>query len=146
MSAISGLGAWAILVYGTGAAWAQSEDKPQMLPGGDFTGSIVEMLFSLGLVLAVMLAILWAVRKLMPGMAGMGGGMRLLGRLSLGPRRFVALVEVAGEVLVLGVGGDGIRLLYKVEDPQALEEIRSVPQPAFKNILNKVRKKDEELS
>ncbi len=142
---ITQAGIWGFTLMNSLPVWADGQDKPQAIPGGDFTSSFVEMVFSLGLVLAVMLALLWAVKKFMPSAAGLGGGgMRLLARLSLGPRRFVALVEVAGEVLVLGVGGDGIRLLYKVDDPEALEQIRSAPKPAFKTLLAKVRNKDED--
>ena len=42
---------------------------------------------------------------------------RLVSRLHLSPKKFIALVEVSGQWLVLGVGSDSITLLTKLEHP-----------------------------
>ena len=123
-----------------------AEEQSPGLPKVDFSGALLEMFISLALVLGVLLAVFWLVRRFLPGAAGaMGGGsMRLLGRLSLGPRKFLALVEVADEVLVLGVSNDAISLVSKVKDPQALSEKRAPVQPPFKSLFKKAQSGGEE--
>lgn len=95
------------------------EEAAKLVPEDDFYTAMVKMLAGLALVLGILFAVYWLARRLMPGQAGAGGArMRVLGRLGLGPRKFLALVEVADRVLLLGVSGDGIRLLLKLEDPE----------------------------
>lgn len=57
-----------------------------------------------------------------------GGGEKLvnvLGTGFLGPKKNIVLVEVAGEVLVLGMSQDHITLLTNITDPEKIEEIKS---------------------
>ena len=56
-----------------------------------------------------------------------GGGEKLvnvLGSGFLGPKKNIVLVEVAGEVLVLGMSQDHIALLTNITDPDKIEEIK----------------------
>jgi flagellar protein FliO/FliZ len=133
-----------LAVCAPGPAFAQ--DEAPGLPNVDFSSALLEMLFSLGLVLGILLVVLWLVRRYLPTTAGgMGGGaMRLLGKLSLGPRKYLALVEVADEVLLLGVSNDGINLLSKVENQEALSGLRAPVEPPFKSLFKKARAKAEE--
>jgi flagellar biogenesis protein FliO len=56
---------------------------------------------------------------------GFGCGLiRILGSTPLGGKRSISLVEVPGSVLILGLSSDGIRLLSRIDDPEALREIR----------------------
>lgn len=43
--------------------------------------------------------------------------MRVIGSLSLAPKRSIALVEVCGEWLVLGIGMESVTLLRRIEAP-----------------------------
>jgi flagellar biogenesis protein FliO len=49
----------------------------------------------------------------------------VLGSGFLGPKKNIVLVEVAGEVLVLGMSQDNISLLTNITDPEKIEEIKS---------------------
>lgn len=110
----------------------------------NFGVSVVKMLVGLGLVLALMVVLYWLMRRFMPGGAGMPGGrMRVLGRLSLGARKSVTMIEVGGRVLILGVGGDSITLLDKVEDPQKVAEL-SAGAGAFAKALKKAGAKGDQ--
>lgn len=63
---------------------------------------------------------------------------KLLGMRHLGPKKSIAVVDVIGERLVLGLGGESITLLTKMDIP--LEENQVLPEedpPMIKN-----RKKD----
>ncbi len=89
-----------------------------LAPEGDFYTAMVKMLAGLALVLGIMVGAYWLVRRLAPKAAALGGGrMRLLARLGLGPRKFLAMVEVADRVLVLGVTTDSIRLVCELDHP-----------------------------
>jgi flagellar biogenesis protein FliO len=55
----------------------------------------------------------------------------------LGPRKFVALVEVGEKVLVLGVGGDNVRLLTTLDDPGQVAELKTPQSTGFVKALKK---------
>ena len=106
--------------------WARAQETQAAapLPETDFTMALIKMLGGLALVLALMVGAYWLTRRFLPQAGGAGGGrMRLVGRLALGPRKSVALVAVAGRVLVLGVGQDQVNLLTTLDDPQEVEEL-----------------------
>lgn len=74
--------------------------------------------------LALVLVILWVIaRKVNAGTsASRRVPVTVLGRQSLGRRSGVAVVEVAGRTLLLGVSDDGVRLLTELDDAgRALE-------------------------
>jgi flagellar biogenesis protein FliO len=43
----------------------------------------------------------------------------------LAPRKSIALVEVAGDILVIGISNDQISLLSNVQDPERIEQIKN---------------------
>ena len=119
------------------------EETAGLAPGGDFYPAMAKMLAGLALVLGIMVGTYWLVRRLAPRTAALGGGrMRLLARLGLGPRKFLALVEVADRVLVLGVTTDSIRLVCELDQPLPEQEQR--PGGAFAGILKRASRQGEE--
>lgn len=83
----------------------------------------IKMFGTLLLVVGVIVLVFYIMKRfrLVPFQGGKEARMRLLGTLHLAPKRLVALVEVCGEWLVLGVGTESISLLSKV-DPSAATE------------------------
>jgi len=75
------------------------------------------------LALACVLGLLWVIGR-KTGARGpatrRAPALTLVGRQSLGGRSAVALVEVAGRRLVLGVGEHGVTLLTEVETPTSV--------------------------
>lgn len=135
----------AAAVLAPAAARAQQAAAP--LPGDDLTTALVKTVAGLALVLAVMLGLYWLLRRLGPGITGgaVGGGtLRLVGRLGLGQRKYLALVAVADRILVLGVGPDGIRLLTTLDDPDQVAALTAAPTPSFASILGKKTRPQEE--
>jgi flagellar biogenesis protein FliO len=66
---------------------------------------------------------------------------RVLASHYIGVKKAVMLVEVPGAVLVLGVAGDRMQLLSRIDDPATLERIRSrEPQgvPSFAEHLGRL--------
>ncbi len=128
-------------------AAARAQQTAQSLPGDDLTAALVKTVAGLALVLAVMLGLYWLLRRLGPGITGgaVGGStLRLVGRLGLGQRKYLALVAVADRVLVLGVGPDGIRLLTTLDDPDQVAALTATPNPSFASILGKKTRTQEE--
>jgi flagellar biogenesis protein FliO len=75
-----------------------------------------------------MLAGLWVVRKLMKKTgAGVDDGhaIRVLSTRYLGPKSNIMLVDVLGQVIVVGVTGSQISMLTTITDEDALERVKS---------------------
>ncbi len=105
---------------------------------GDLTNSAApglpetagKMFSSLALVLGVMFLAFYIFKKFVLKNGLMGGNtqtIKVLGTGVIAPRKSVSLVEVAGEILVLGISNDNISLLSKVEDEEKIEEIKTAP-------------------
>ena len=78
----------------------------------------LQYLLSFGFVIALLLGLLWTLRKLQGGQAGPGGLLRrksgrlqLLETLSIGPRQKLALVSVDGRDVLLGITASSISAL-----------------------------------
>jgi len=94
----------------------------------DFIASLVKMISALAVVLGVMLAGLWAVRKFMKK-TGTGvddeQNIRVLSTRYLGPKSSIMLLDVLGSVIVVGVTGSQISMLTTITDEESLERLRS---------------------
>ena len=90
--------------------------------------SSMKMFSMLALVLGVIFLLFFGFKKFVLKNTVFGGGEKLvnvLGSGFLGPKKNIVLVEVAGEVLVLGMSQDHIALLTNITDPDKIEEIKS---------------------
>jgi len=94
----------------------------------DFIASLVKMISALAVVLGVMLAGLWAVRKFMKK-TGTGVDdeqkIRVLSTRYLGPKSSIMLLDVLGNVIVVGVTGSQISMLTTITDEESLERLSS---------------------
>ena len=101
--------------------------------------SVVRMVSALGVVLALILALLAIVKsRVGQRFLPIGGAplVKVLGSGSLGSRKHVTLVAVAGEVLILGTTASDLIVLGKVTDPEQVKRLLldassggSVPSP-----------------
>ena len=97
--------------------------KPmEMIPSG------MKMISMFAVVLGLMFLIFFGFKKYVLKNTAFGGGNKLvnvLGTWFLGPKKNIALVEVAGEILVLGMSQDNITLLSSIIDEEKIEEIKN---------------------
>jgi flagellar biogenesis protein FliO len=97
--------------------------KPmEMIPSG------LKMISMFAVVLGLMFLIFFGFKKYVLKNTAFGGGNKLvnvLGTWFLGPKKNIALVEVAGEVLVLGMSHENITLLSSIIDEEKIEEIKN---------------------
>jgi flagellar protein FliO/FliZ len=93
---------------------------PEILP------SLLQMLASLAVVLGGLLLTLWFFKRFVQTRAGGVNNrlIRVLASTTIGLKKNITLVDVPGAILILGVTGDRISLLARIEDPETMRKIR----------------------
>lgn len=95
----------------------------------DFKATGVKTFSMLALVLGLIFLLFYLFKKFVYRNGLLGGDAQLikvLGTGMLAPRKNIALVEVAGEILVLGISNDQITLLSTIRDEEKIERIKSI--------------------
>ena len=95
----------------------------------------------LAIVLSLMLTLFYIFKKFVLKNTPFGSGesiVKVLGTGFIAPRKHIALVEVAGQILALGVSKDNISFLTEIDNPDMIEKIKS---PETKNIAKNLSKK-----
>lgn len=87
---------------------------PATSPLPDLAGSLGQMLFGLVIVIALLLACLWLIKRL-AAPRNAAGTVKVLGATAVGPRERVVLIEVGPRVLVLGVAPGNVRTLHVMD-------------------------------
>lgn len=108
------------------------------------SGSVVQMLLSLMLVLAVIVLVAWMLKRANVSRQGQGGLLKVLGGVAIGQRERIVLVELNDTWLVVGVGPGQIRMLHTLVKPDGVSQVQDVTgksmakQPDFASILASV--------
>lgn len=96
----------------------------------DLAGEALKMAGALTAVVALLLGGSMVLRRTMADMPGMGATrVRILGTLRIGPGKGLVLVELAGEILVLGSTHRELTLLARVTDEAKVEQLRTLGIP-----------------
>ncbi|BBI98770.1 hypothetical protein FGKAn22_04630 [Ferrigenium kumadai] len=82
------------------------------------SGSIVQIIFSLLLVLAAIVLVAWLLKRMNMVQQGQGNQLKVLGGVAIGQRERIVLVEVNDTWLVVGVGPNQIRTLHSLQKPE----------------------------
>ena len=100
----------------------------------DLTIAAIKMVLSLGLVLAVLyMAYRWTRRSMPAGVAGGKGRLiKVLGSQYLGVKKSIAVVQVPGSILVLGIGSEQVNLLTRIDDPELIASLSDSSERAGK--------------
>ncbi|MBT3514849.1 MAG: flagellar biosynthetic protein FliO [Nitrospina sp.] len=116
----------------------QSKNKNEQNQVG-LVSSSLRMVTTLLLVLGLIFLLFFGFKKYVLKNTAFGGGkmVHILGTSFLAPKKNIALVEVAGEILVLGVSDQNISLLTSISEPRRIEEIKN----AHGNNLNNMDSK-----
>ncbi len=104
----------------------------------------VRMFTMLSVVLGIMFLLFYVFKKFVLKNTLFGGNeklVRVLGTGFLGPKKNIALVEIADEVLVLGISNDNISLLSNIRDEERIEKIRAFGEKKNKNPAHETRRK-----
>jgi flagellar biosynthetic protein FliO len=84
---------------------------PVTMPSSASTGSLLQTLFALILVLAVLGALAWFLKRYGPKVGGGNANLRVVGSLNLGGRERIMVVEVGNEWIVVGASPGRINAL-----------------------------------
>ena len=86
------------------------------------SADLFRMIGSFALVLALMAALLWALRRLQSRMASQNSGrrMQIVESLSVGPRQKIALVRIGEHEVMVGITASQISALAQWQDKSAL--------------------------
>jgi flagellar biosynthetic protein FliO len=106
------------------------------------SGSI-QMLAALGLVLGALLVVFYFVKRYVKRGGGGAGGqlIKVIANQYIGIKKNIALVEVPGTILVVGISNDRISLLTKIDDKKILEGIQQNAgsvSPSFSDHLQRM--------
>jgi flagellar biogenesis protein FliO len=98
---------------------------PELIP------SALKMVGALAVVLGGLFVMVHLARRYMRDMPGAANQrlVRVVASRAIGLKKTVTLVDVPDGVLVLGVSGDRIQLLSRIDDPETLNQIRAQPGP-----------------
>ena len=110
----------------------------------DLISTSLKMLIVLTvLVGGLLITFYYTKRKIGKQIGGSKGKLvRVLGNTYIGVKKQISLVEIPGAVLVLGLSGDNISLLAKIDDDKILGNIKSFEEakvlPSFSDQLQKL--------
>lgn len=107
------------------------------------TGSLVQITFSLLMVLACIVAVAWLLRRMNIAQQGTGNLLKVIGSVAIGQRERIVLIEVNETWLLVGVGPGQIRTLHqmeKAEDWQSDAKPLSASDNKFAKMLSSILK------
>ncbi len=98
-----------------------------MTTAPDPISTILQMLTALAVVVGALLVAFYVVKRFLKKDTGGSGNplIRVIASQYVGIKKNIALVEVPGAVLVLGISNDRINLLTKIEDQTVLDGIKT---------------------
>lgn len=122
----------------TSLAWAAEEAAPSSgylagyndvnpMPTTSSWLSTLAYLLSLLAVFAVVLFLSYIAARFVGGRFSAftsNGGGRLISSVALGPKMSVAVVEIAGQMLILGITEHNVSLLSEVADPEEIDRLQ----------------------
>jgi len=139
-----------------GLAWAAEEAAPSSgylagyndvnpMPTTSSWLSTLAYLLSLLAVFAFVLLLSYVAARFVGGRFSAftsNGGGRMISSVALGPKMSVAIVEIAGQMLILGVTEHNVTLLSEVTDPEEIDRLErtaltnNMPQGVFSEQLS----------
>ena len=99
--------------------------SPSALPDPLSWTELLRVFGGLVVVIVVLVAALWLLKRFQTGLRTPSGPMRVLATLSLAPRERLLLVQVGEQQLLLGSSAQGLNCLHVLSTPISLE-----PPPA----------------
>jgi flagellar protein FliO/FliZ len=94
------------LLCGLAPRLALAADTAELTPDG---GGLLRATLGLAVVLALIFAVGWVMKRLSPARGGTSGPLRVVGSQALGTRERVVLLEVGEQWLVVGVAPGSVR-------------------------------------
>lgn len=125
------------------SALADTAAAPAATPlaGSGIGGQLVQLLLGLLLVVGLIFALAWVMRRVQQFGPRGGQVIKLVASQALGPRDRLLLVQVGGEQILLGISAGRISPLHVLKEPVALGEAEPAT-PEFAQRLMELLGKD----
>lgn len=94
-------------------------------------GSVLQMIAGLALVVVLIFALAWAVRRFGHVNVNARGALRVVGALSMGARERVVLIEAGDKQILLGVAPGRVQTLHVLDEPIRPQPGTSSPTGGF---------------
>ena len=91
----------------------------------DLIATALKMLIVFGVLLGGLVISLYFIKKVIRNKAGQSGQrmVKILANTYIGVKKSIALVEVPGSILVVGITNEQIHLLTKIDDVEIMEQV-----------------------
>lgn len=103
------------------------------MEGASYFGALLKMLLALGVVIVLMIASVYFLKRML-GRATVGSGgeeiIKILAARSLGPRTSIIVIDTLGKVTVVGLSPSGMQVLTTIEDETKIEKLRQIKERA----------------
>jgi len=119
---------------------AAEQAAPRVLADNDVTAHLLQTSLGLLVVLAVIVAAAWGVKRFGNLGGGVQGRLKVVGGVALGGRERVVLLQVGDEQLVLGVAPGQIRTLHVLAQPLAEPPAPAAAEGSFAQRLQSALK------
>jgi flagellar protein FliO/FliZ len=119
-----------------------AEPVARPVPGGDIGGQLMQLLFGLLLVIGLIFALAWLLRRVQQIGPRGNQAIKLVASQTLGPRDRLLLVQVGGEQILLGISAGRITPLHVLKEPVHLAEAEPAA-PEFAQRLMELLGKDQ---
>jgi flagellar protein FliO/FliZ len=96
---------------------------------------LLQVLFALLVVLGAIGLFAWLMRRFVPGQAGAGGLLKVVGGVMVGPKERLVVVEVGDTWLLLGVAASAVTLVHSMPKPPQTAGTEAGPPGAFQRLL-----------
>ena len=110
--------------------------------GSGMAGEILQLVLGLAVVLGVIFALAWLLRRVQQTSPRGGQLIELLGSRALGPRDRLVLVQVGTEQILLGISPGQITALHVLKEPIAAPVKTEQATPEFAQRLMELLGKD----
>lgn len=107
-------------------------------PSQDVGGSLFQLLFGLALVVALLFASLWLLKRLAAPRGEAAGLLRVVAATAVGARERVVIVEVGPTWLVLGVAPGSVTALAEVQRSSLPPAAEAPPAKDFAGRLSQI--------
>jgi flagellar protein FliO/FliZ len=110
-------------------------------PQSSTLGALFQALLGLAVVLALMYAFFWLLRRYGPSQMAGQGAVKVVGGVMLGPRERLVVVEVEDTWLLVGVASGHVGLLHSMNKPADAPPIPAQNLRPFADKLSEILKR-----
>ena len=130
------------LLLSAAATWAAPAAHPvAATPAVSSSGSLLQVIFGLIVVLGLMALLAWALRRFNAGKALGPSNIRVVGGVNVGPRERVMVVEIADQWVVVGVAPGRVNALATMQKQEAALAEDAAPAGNFSSWLTQTMDK-----